>query len=87
MIESLPAVLASLLGRLGDRVELPGSLRRREQGNGGSRLWNLVLRPALHFPRGASLVAVGPPIIIALAAFHMRTADRPPTRSPRACPS
>ncbi len=73
MIGSL-TVLPALLGRLGDRVDW-GSLRRRKRGNGESRVWNLILRPALRFPRAASLVAVAALVVVALPAFHMHTAN------------
>ena len=73
MIGSL-TVLPALLGRLGDRVDW-GSLRWIKRGNGESRVWNLVLRPALRFPRAAALVAVAGLVVVALPAFHMHTAN------------
>ena len=73
MIGSL-TVLPALLGRLGDRVDW-GSLRLRKRADGESRLWNLVLRPALRFPRAAALAAAAGLAVVALPAFHMRTAN------------
>ena len=73
MIGSL-TVLPALLGRLGDRVDW-GSLRWLKRGNGESRLWNLVLRPALRFPLVAALVATAGLVVVALPAFDMRTAN------------
>ena len=73
MIGSL-TVLPALLGRLGDRVDW-GSLRWLKRGNGESRVWNFILRPALRFPRTAALVAVAGLVVVALPAFHMHTAN------------
>ena len=73
MIGSL-TVLPALLGRLEDRVDW-GALRWLKRGNGESRAWNLVLRPALRFPRASALVAVAGLVVVALPAFGMHTAN------------
>ena len=84
MIGSL-TVLPALLGRLGDRVDW-GSLRWLKRGNGESRVWNLVLRPALRFPRAAALVAVAGLVVVALPAFHMHTANPGADSFPKSLP-
>jgi uncharacterized membrane protein YdfJ with MMPL/SSD domain len=63
-----PAVLV----RLRDRQTL---LHRMKGEGGDSRLWGLVLRPALRFPRTASVVAAVVLAVVALPAFGMRTAN------------
>jgi len=73
MIGSL-TVLPALLGKLADRIDW-GRVRRRSRGDGESRLWNLVLRPALRFPRAAALAAAAGLVVVALPAFGMRTAN------------
>jgi uncharacterized membrane protein YdfJ with MMPL/SSD domain len=62
----------ALLVRLRDRVTL---LQRLKRGTGESRLWGLVLRPALRFPRAAALVAAAGLVVVALPAFHIHTAN------------
>ena len=84
MVGSL-TVLPALLGRLGDKVDW-GSLRRMKRGNGESRLWNLVLRPALRFPRAAALVAAAGLAVLALPAFHLHTANPGIDSFPRSLP-
>ena len=62
----------ALLVRLRERQTL---LRRLKGGVGESRLWGFVLRPALRFPRVATLAAVAGLVVLALPAFRMHTAD------------
>ena len=84
MVGSL-TVLPALLGRLGDRVDR-GSLRWIKRGNGESRAWNLVLRPALRFPRAAALVAAAALAVVALPALHLHTANPGIDSFPRSLP-
>ncbi len=67
LVRREPAVLV----RLRDRRTL---LQRAKGANGESRLWNLVVRPALRFPRTASVAAAALLAVVALPAFGMRTA-------------
>jgi putative drug exporter of the RND superfamily len=60
------------LVRLRERRTL---LQRLKAGSGESRLWRLVLRPALRFPRAAALVAAAGLAVLAIPAFHMHTAS------------
>jgi putative drug exporter of the RND superfamily len=60
------------LARLRDRRTL---LQRLKEGSGESRLWGLALRPVLRFPRSAALVAAAGLVVLALPAFHLRTAN------------
>jgi uncharacterized membrane protein YdfJ with MMPL/SSD domain len=62
----------ALLVRLRDRRTL---LQRVKRGTGESRLWGLVLRPALRFPRTAALVAAAGLVVLALPAFRIHTAN------------
>ncbi|WP_225849348.1 MMPL family transporter [Streptomyces sp. HPF1205] len=77
-------VLPALLSLLGERVEkgrvpLLGRIARsrtgRTGGTGGSRFWRTVLRPVLRHPKGATLLAGGALIAIALPAFGMHSAN------------
>ena len=60
------------LVRLRDRRTL---LQRLKHDTGESRLWSLVLRPALRFPRVAALVAAAGLAVLAVPALHMHTAN------------
>jgi putative drug exporter of the RND superfamily len=62
----------AMLVRLRERRTL---LQRLKNRSGESRLWGVVLRPALRFPRAAALVAAAGLVIVALPAFAMRTAN------------
>ena len=57
MVGSL-TVLPALLGRLGDKVE-KGAVRRASRARASSRIWDLVLRPVLRFPRLAVALSSG----------------------------
>jgi uncharacterized membrane protein YdfJ with MMPL/SSD domain len=71
MVGSL-TVLPALLGRLGDKVE-KGTLRRRSRAHSSSRAWDLVLRPALRFPRVAVALCGGVLALLALPVLGMHT--------------
>jgi uncharacterized membrane protein YdfJ with MMPL/SSD domain len=73
----------ALLVRLRDRRTL---LQRLKRGPGESRLWGLVLRPALRFPRAASAVAAAGLVVLALPALHLRTANPGVDAFPRNLP-
>jgi uncharacterized membrane protein YdfJ with MMPL/SSD domain len=88
------SVLAAGLMRLFRRkpaslVRLRGRrtlLQRLKSDNGESRLWGIVLRPALRFPRAAALVAVAGLAVVAVPAFHMHTANASFDAFPRSLP-
>jgi uncharacterized membrane protein YdfJ with MMPL/SSD domain len=71
MVGSL-TVLPALLGRLGDKVE-KGAVRRASTARASSRIWDLVLRPVLRFPRGAVVLSSGALVVLALPLFGMHT--------------
>lgn len=71
------------LVRLRERRTL---LQRFKQGTRESRLWGLVLRPALRFPREAALVAAAALVAVALPALHMHTANPSADAFPRNLP-
>ena len=51
-------------------------LQRLKHGSSGeSRVWGLVLRPALRFPRTAALVAAAGLVVLAVPALRMHTAN------------
>jgi len=65
-------VLPALLSKLGDRVDfgkLPLLYRRQSKG----RLWNMVLTPALRFPKVAATIAIAGLAVLAVPAFHLNT--------------
>ena len=76
-------VLPALLSLLGGKVEkgrIPFAARLarrrgRRTGAAGSRFWRTVLRPVLHHPKAATLLAGGALLAIALPAFGMHTAN------------
>jgi uncharacterized membrane protein YdfJ with MMPL/SSD domain len=68
LVRRAPAALV----RLRERRTL---LQRARGASGDSRIWALVLRPALRFPRAAALLATAGLVVIALPAFGMRTTD------------
>ena len=79
MVGSL-TVLPALLGKLGDRVEW-GRIRRRPRAE--SRLWGIILRPALRYPRLTVLGTVALLAAVAAPAVHLHTrnagiAEAPP---------
>jgi len=65
-------VLPALLGRLGDKVE-KGLVRRASRARASSRIWDLVLRPVLRFPRAAVALSCGLLVALALPLFGMHT--------------
>jgi uncharacterized membrane protein YdfJ with MMPL/SSD domain len=71
MVGSL-TVLPALLGRLGDKVE-KGAVRRASRARASSRVWNLVLRPVMRFPRVAVALSGGVLVVLALPLFGMHT--------------
>jgi uncharacterized membrane protein YdfJ with MMPL/SSD domain len=71
MVGSL-TVLPALLGRLGDKVE-KGAVRRASRARASSRIWDLVLRPVLRFPRVAIALSGGALVLLALPLFGMHT--------------
>jgi RND superfamily putative drug exporter len=75
MLGSL-TVLPALLVLLGDRVErgrIPFLGRRRTRGE--SRLWAAIIRPALARPVVTVVLAGGFLVLLAVPAFHLRTAS------------
>jgi uncharacterized membrane protein YdfJ with MMPL/SSD domain len=76
-------VLPALLSLLGGKVEkgrIPfvarlAKARNRRTGSGSSRFWRTVLRPVLHHPKVAVLIAGGALVAIAVPAFGMHTAN------------
>jgi uncharacterized membrane protein YdfJ with MMPL/SSD domain len=76
----LPALLSLLGGRVEKgRVPFVGRLARRRgrapRAQAGSRFWQTVLRPVLHHPKAATLIAGGALVAIAVPAFSMHTAN------------
>jgi uncharacterized membrane protein YdfJ with MMPL/SSD domain len=79
MLGSL-TVLPALLTKLGDRVDrgrIPFLGRRLEQRRAGgeSRLWARIVRPALTHPLPTIALAAGFLVLLAVPAFHLRTAS------------
>jgi RND superfamily putative drug exporter len=68
MVGSL-TVLPALLGRLGDRVD-KGRIRT---GRPTSRVWDLLLRPVLRFPRPAVLLSAALLVAMALPLLRLHT--------------
>jgi uncharacterized membrane protein YdfJ with MMPL/SSD domain len=90
MLGSL-TVLPAMLSKLGDRVErgrIPFLGRRLEYGraNGDSRFWSAVVRPALAHPLPVIAAAAGFLILLAVPAFHLRTASPGATDLPQNLP-
>jgi uncharacterized membrane protein YdfJ with MMPL/SSD domain len=71
------------LVRLRDRRTL---LRRLKGDGSDSRLWGLILRPALRFPHAAAAVAAGALVVVALPAFGLHTANPGPESFPQDLP-
>jgi uncharacterized membrane protein YdfJ with MMPL/SSD domain len=87
MLGSL-TVLPAMLSKLGDRVErgrIPFLGRRLEysRANGDSRFWSAVVRPALAHPLPVIASAAGLLILLAIPAFHLRTASPGATDLPQ----
>jgi uncharacterized membrane protein YdfJ with MMPL/SSD domain len=79
MLGSL-TVLPALLTKLGDRVDrgripfLGRKLERRRSG-GESRVWATIVRPALARPLLTVVLAAGFLVLLAVPAFHLKTAS------------
>jgi RND superfamily putative drug exporter len=83
MLGSL-TVLPALMALLGDRVErgrIPFLGRRRTRGE--SRVWAAIIRPALARPVVTVILATGFLVLLAVPAFHLRTASPGVTDLPR----
>jgi len=90
MLGSL-TVLPAMLSKLGDRVDrgrIPFLSRwlERRRVSGESRFWSAVVRPALTHPLPTILVAAGFLVLLAVPAFHLRTATPGATDLPRSLP-
>jgi RND superfamily putative drug exporter len=90
MLGSL-TVLPAMLSMLGDRVDrgrIPYLGRRLEQRrtSGDSRFWSAVVRPALNHPLPVIVAAVGFLALLAVPAFHLRTAQPGATDLPQNLP-
>jgi RND superfamily putative drug exporter len=90
MLGSL-TVLPAMLAKLGDRVDrgrIPFLGRRleRERASGESRLWSAVVRPALAHPLPVIAAAAGFLVLLAVPAFHLRTASPGATDLPQNLP-
>ena len=75
MIGSL-TVLPAVLSKLGDRVEkgrIPFIGRRRQNGNGESRVWSAILDRVLRRPLISAIAAGGLLVALAIPALHMET--------------
>jgi RND superfamily putative drug exporter len=81
MVGSL-TVLPALLSKLGDNVE-KGRVRRPRTE---SRLWNLVLRPVLRFPKAAAVLSAAALIVISLPVFGLHTSLLGPGDIPSSVP-
>ncbi len=84
MVGSL-TVLPALLGRLGDKVE-KGAVRRPSRARSSSRVWDLVLRPVLRYPRVAVVLSSGVLVVLALPLFGMHTSFLSGNDLPRQLP-
>jgi uncharacterized membrane protein YdfJ with MMPL/SSD domain len=87
MLGSLIA-LPALLSKLGDRVDrgrIPFLGRRleRRRAAGESRVWAAIVRPALAHPLPTIAVVAGFLVLLAVPAFHLRTAAPGVTDLPR----
>jgi uncharacterized membrane protein YdfJ with MMPL/SSD domain len=83
MLGSL-TVLPALMALLGDRVErgrMPILGRRRTRSE--SRVWAAIIRPALARPAVTVVLAAGFLVLLAVPAFHLRTASPGVTDLPR----
>ena len=87
MLGSL-TVLPALMAKLGDRVDrgrIPFFGRRleRRRSSGESKTWAAIVRPALSHPLATIVVAAGFLVLLAVPAFHLRTASAGVTDLPR----
>jgi putative drug exporter of the RND superfamily len=90
MLGSL-TVLPAMLSKLGDRVDrgrIPflGLRLERQRANGESRLWSAIVRPALAHPLPVIVAAAGFLVLLAVPAFHLRTASPGATDLPQSLP-
>ncbi len=73
-------VLPALMTKLGDRIDrgripwLGRGLERRRFG-GESRVWSAIVRPALARPLATVVLAAGFLVLLAVPAFHLKTAS------------
>jgi uncharacterized membrane protein YdfJ with MMPL/SSD domain len=84
-------VLPAMLSKLGDGVDrgrIPFLGRRLEQrrAGGDSRFWSAVVKPALSHPLPVIAVVGGFLILLAIPAFHLRTASPGATDLPQNLP-
>jgi RND superfamily putative drug exporter len=77
-------VLPALLSRLGDRVEW-GRLPLR-RSNRESRIWQVLLRPALRYPKVTVVGTVALLLAVASPALHMHTRDDGVAEAPQNLP-
>jgi RND superfamily putative drug exporter len=81
-------VLPALMTKLGDRIDrgripwLGRRLERRRVG-GESRVWAAIVRPALARPLATVVLAAGFLVLLAVPAFHLKTASPGVTDLPR----
>jgi putative drug exporter of the RND superfamily len=90
MVGSL-TVLPAMLSALGDRVDrgrIPflGRWLERQRASGDSRFWSAVVRPALNHPLPVIAAAVSFLALLAVPAFHLRTAQPGATDLPQNLP-
>jgi putative drug exporter of the RND superfamily len=81
-------VLPALMTKLGDRIDrgrIPWLGRRLERPRvgGESRVWAAIVRPALARPLATVVVAAGFLVLLAVPAFHLKTASPGVTDLPR----
>jgi uncharacterized membrane protein YdfJ with MMPL/SSD domain len=81
-------VLPALMTKLGDRIDrgrIPWLGRRldRRRVGGESRVWAAIVRPALARPLVTVVVAAGFLVLLAVPAFHLKTASPGVTDLPR----
>jgi uncharacterized membrane protein YdfJ with MMPL/SSD domain len=81
-------VLPALMTKLGDRIDrgripwLGRRLARRRVG-GESRVWSAIVRPALARPLATVVLTAGFLVLLAVPAFHLKTASPGVTDLPR----
>jgi putative drug exporter of the RND superfamily len=72
LLQRMTVILCRVLSKLGDRVDfgrLPLLHRRQPRG----RLWGLILRPALRFPKTATLVVTAGLVALAVPTLNLKT--------------
>jgi uncharacterized membrane protein YdfJ with MMPL/SSD domain len=80
----LPALMTKLDDRI-DRGRIPWLGRRleRRRAGGESRVWSAIVRPALARPLATVVIAAGFLVLLAVPAFHLKTASPGVTDLPR----